>query len=102
MSNNTVENSFQCLPHKKQKIERNRPKELKNKPNEEIEDSKLEYSAGLFQQLFDKSPPILPEAAADKIFQGIKEGEFYILTHKDPILKEKIIERFDEILKAFD
>ncbi len=84
------------------RINRNRPTELKNKPNEEIEDSKVEYSAGLFQELFDKSPPILPETVADKIFQGIKEGKFYILTHKDDILKEKVKERFDEILKAFD
>ncbi|MFX1314649.1 MAG: SDR family NAD(P)-dependent oxidoreductase [Promethearchaeota archaeon] len=84
------------------RMNRNRPKEFTNKPNEEIEDSKIEYSAGLFQQLFDKSPPILPETAADKIFQGIKEDKFYILTHKDQVLKEKIIERFDEILKAFD
>jgi len=84
------------------RINRNRPKELKNEPNKEIEDSKLDYSGGLFQQLIDKSPPILPETAADKIFQGIKEDKFYILTHKDLVLKEKIIERFDEILKAFD
>ncbi len=84
------------------RINRNRPTELKNEPNEEIEDSKLEYSAGLFQELFDKSPPILPETAADKIFQGIKEDKFYILTHKDDVLKERVKERFDEILKAFD
>ncbi len=84
------------------RINRNRPTELKNKPNEEMEDSKVEYSAGLFQELFDKSPPILPETATDKIFQGIKEGKFYILTHKDLVLKERIIARFDEILKAFD
>jgi len=81
---------------------RNRPTELKNKPNDEIEDSKLNDSAGLFQELFDKSPPILPETAADKIFQGIKENKFYILTHKDLVLKERINMRFDEILKAFD
>ncbi|MFX1320462.1 MAG: SDR family NAD(P)-dependent oxidoreductase [Promethearchaeota archaeon] len=84
------------------RINRNRPTELKNKPNDEIEDSKLNDSAELFQELFDKSPPILPETAADKIFQGIKENEFYILTHKDLVLKERINTRFDEILKAFD
>lgn len=84
------------------RINRNRPTELKNEPNEEIEDYKLDDSAGLFQELFDKSPPILPETAADKIFQGIKEDKFYILTHKDDVLKEKVKERFDEILKAFD
>lgn len=84
------------------RINRNRPTELKNKPNDEIEDSKLDDSAGLFQQLFDKSPPILPKTAADIIFQGIKENKFYILTHKDLVLKERIIARFDEILKAFD
>jgi NAD(P)-dependent dehydrogenase (short-subunit alcohol dehydrogenase family) len=84
------------------RINRNRPTELKNKANDEIEDSKLNDSAGLFQELFDKSPPILPETAANIIFQGIKENEFYILTHKDLILKERIIARFDEILKAFD
>ncbi len=84
------------------RINRNRPTEFQNEPNKEIEDSKVEYSAGLFQELFDKSPPILPETVADKIFQGIKEGKFYILTHKDDILKEKVKERFDEILKAFD
>jgi NAD(P)-dependent dehydrogenase (short-subunit alcohol dehydrogenase family) len=84
------------------RINRNRPTEFKNEPIEEIEDFKVDYSAGLFQELFDKSPPILPETAANKIFQGIQEGKFYILTHKDLVLKEKIIERFDEILKAFD
>lgn len=84
------------------RINRNRPTELKNEPNEEIEDSKIDYSDGLFQKLFDKSPPIPPETAADIIFQGIKENKFYILTHKDLVLKEKIIERFDEIIKAFD
>jgi len=84
------------------RINRNRPEEFQNEPNEEIEDYKLEDSTGLFQELFDKSPPILPETAADKIFQGIKEDKFYILTHKDDVLKEKVKERFDEILKAFD
>ncbi|MFX1409953.1 MAG: SDR family NAD(P)-dependent oxidoreductase [Promethearchaeota archaeon] len=84
------------------RINRNRPIELKNEPYEEIEDSKLDDSAGLFQQLFDKSPPILSETAADKIFQGIKEDRFYILTHKDEVLKERIVERFEEILRAFD
>lgn len=84
------------------RINRNRPEEFQNEPNEEIEDYKLEDSTGLFQELFDKSPPILPETAANKIFQGIKEDKFYILTHKDDVLKEKVKERFDEILKAFD
>ena len=84
------------------RINRNRPEEFQNEPNKEIEDYKLDDSTGLFQELFDKSPPILPEAAADKIFQGIKEDKFYILTHKDDVLKEKVKERFDEILKAFD
>ena len=54
------------------------------------------------EEALKMSPPISPEKAADIIVQGIKNDTFYILTHKDELLKGLVKERFDGILTAFD
>lgn len=79
-----------------------RPEELQNTPAEEIEDSRNEDIYADLEAGFDDSPPISAEQSAKIILQGIKDEKFYILTHKDQLLKESVKKRFDTILKAFD
>jgi NAD(P)-dependent dehydrogenase (short-subunit alcohol dehydrogenase family) len=54
------------------------------------------------QEFLEQSPGIMPDEVADIVFQGIKDEKLHILTHKQPVLKEMLKERFDTILKAFD
>jgi NADP-dependent 3-hydroxy acid dehydrogenase YdfG len=54
------------------------------------------------QEFLEQSPGINPDEVADIVFQGIKDEKRYILTHKQPVLKEMLKERYDTILKAFD
>ncbi|MBY8990845.1 MAG: SDR family NAD(P)-dependent oxidoreductase [Candidatus Lokiarchaeota archaeon] len=54
------------------------------------------------QEFLEQSPGKTPEEVADIVFQGIKDEKLYILTHKQPILKDMLKERYDAILKAFD
>ena len=79
-----------------------RPEELQNAPAEEIEDSRNEDVYANVEANLDDSPPISAEQSAKIIIQGIKDEKFYILTHKDQLLKGLVTERFDDILKAFD
>jgi len=79
-----------------------RPVELQNAPAEEIEDSRNEDIYANVDANLDDSPPISAEQSAKIIIQGIKDEKFYILTHKDQLLKGLVTERFDDILKAFD
>ena len=61
-----------------------------------------EESMKNLQEILEQSPGIMPDEVADIVFQGIREEKLYILTHKQPVFKEIIKERFDTILKAFD
>jgi len=79
-----------------------RPIKLQNAPTEEIEDSRNEDLYANVDADLDESPPISAEQSAIIIMQGIKDEKFYILTHKDQLLKKLVKERFDNILKAFD
>ena len=79
-----------------------RPIKLQNAPTEEIEDSRNEDLYANVDADLDDSPPISAEQSAIIIMQGIKDEKFYILTHKDQLLKGLVKERFDNILKAFD
>ena len=79
-----------------------RPIKLQNAPTEEIEDSRNEDLYANVDADLDDSPPISAEESAKIIMQGIKDEKFYILTHKDQLLKGLVKERFDNILKAFD
>lgn len=54
------------------------------------------------QEFLEKSPGIMPDEVAAIVFQGISDERLHILTHKQPVLKELLKERFDTILKAFD
>ncbi len=54
------------------------------------------------REFLEQSPGILPKDVADIVFQAIKYEKLHVLTHKQPILKEGLKERFDVILKAFD
>jgi len=64
----------------------------------EIDEERMEQ----LQEFLEQSPGLMPNEVADIVFQGIKDEKLHILTHKQPILKESIKERFDTILKAFD
>ncbi len=79
-----------------------RPMKLQNAPTEEIEDSRNEDLYANVDADLDDSPPISAEESAKIIMQGIKDEKFYILTHKDQLLKGLVKERFDNILNAFD
>ena len=61
-----------------------------------------EDRAEFFTQFIEESPMMTSEKVADIVFQAIRNKNFYIFTHKEPILKEMIKERFDAILKAFE
>jgi len=80
-----------------------RPEELRNSPEEIIEDKKIENSISMLKQALEgKRLPMLPSKCADIVFNAIINEEFYILTHNDPVLKNRIRERFNGILKAYD
>jgi NAD(P)-dependent dehydrogenase (short-subunit alcohol dehydrogenase family) len=75
------------------------PEERKSKFfQSEIDEERMER----LQEFLEQSPGIMPDKAADIIFEGIKEERVHILTHKQPVLKDALKERFDTILKAFD
>jgi len=64
----------------------------------EIDEQRMEQ----LQEFLEQSPGIMPDEVADIVFQGIRDERLHILTHKQPILKDAMKERFDTILKAFD
>jgi NAD(P)-dependent dehydrogenase (short-subunit alcohol dehydrogenase family) len=83
-----------------------RPEKFQNSPSEQIEDTRGEdYIARMVEnaQTALEQTRIMPaEEAADIIFRGIQEEKFYILTHKDELMKRFVTERFDEILNEFE
>jgi len=90
-----------------------RPKEFQNPPTTQVEDRGQKYLANMaakfgysnesgFEQVIQETKLMASEEAADIIFQGIREGKFYIFTHKDSIMKGLVRMRFDEILKELD
>jgi NAD(P)-dependent dehydrogenase (short-subunit alcohol dehydrogenase family) len=80
-----------------------RPKEFENSSEEEVENTRGEDYLAQFgfkpEEILKITKIMAPEEAADIIFQGIKEEKFYILTHKDDLMKRLVNERFNEILK---
>jgi len=54
------------------------------------------------QEFVEKSPGISPQEVADIVFQAIKDEKLYIFTHKQSVLKDRVKERYDAILNAFD
>lgn len=71
-------------------------------PSQYMVDPKLEELKQLLKQFLEASPPQSPDEVAEVTFQAIEEDKFYIFTHKQPIIKELIKERFENILKEFD
>ena len=56
----------------------------------------------LLDEFMEKSPPLIPEQVAEMVFQAIRDEKFYIFTHKQPIMRDRVKERLDGILSAFD
>lgn len=83
-----------------------RPEKYQNHPSEQIEDTRgqdyLVKVVGSFDEGSKQTSIMPPGEAADIIFQGIKEEKFYILTHKDTLMKRLVKERFDEILRELE
>ena len=65
-------------------------------------DARSEERAEEIKTFMEESPIIQPDEVADIVFQAIKKEKLYIFTHKDKFLKERIKERFDAILQAFE
>ncbi|MFX1325394.1 MAG: SDR family NAD(P)-dependent oxidoreductase [Promethearchaeota archaeon] len=75
------------------------PDERKNEfLREDMDEERMEA----LQDFLEQSPGITPNEVAEIVFRGIKEQKLHILTHKQPILKDALKERFDTILRAFD
>ena len=55
-----------------------------------------------YRKIISEAPMISSSDVAETVFQAIRNEEFYILTHKQPILKNLIKERMDAILAAFN
>ncbi|MHA2009198.1 MAG: SDR family NAD(P)-dependent oxidoreductase [Candidatus Hodarchaeales archaeon] len=83
-----------------------RPEDFQNPPDKQVEsDRGAKYIAKYvpsFEEGLELTSLMPPEEAANIIFQGIQEEKFYILTHKDELMKRLTKERFDEILKELD
>jgi len=54
------------------------------------------------QDFLKASPGLMPDKVADIVFEAIEEEKLHIFTHKQPIVKQGVKERFDTILQAFD
>jgi len=83
-----------------------RPEEFQNPPSKQVESTRTaDYFAKFgytLEKAFKETSLMSSEESAEIIFQGIKEEKFYILTHKDSIMKRLVKERFDEILKELE
>jgi len=83
-----------------------RPKEFLNPSGDAVESTRGEdYLAQYATNIDDvlKQTSLMPSnEAADIIFQGIKDEKLYIFTHKDPLMKRLVKERFDEIFDELD
>ncbi|MFW9875994.1 MAG: SDR family NAD(P)-dependent oxidoreductase [Candidatus Thorarchaeota archaeon] len=113
MQNSKVKVSVVCPGFVNTRIlfgDTHRPERYQNLSSEEREDTRGEdYVAKLGAKLgvniengLDQTKIISPDEAADRIFQAIEQDKFYILTHKDNVLRRLVKERFDEILNEFD
>jgi NAD(P)-dependent dehydrogenase (short-subunit alcohol dehydrogenase family) len=69
-----------------------------NKIFEDLDEERRE----LLNEFMEKSPPLIPEQVADIVFQAIRDENFYIFTHKQPIIRDRVKERLDGILNAFE
>ena len=78
------------------RVSEDRRKELLNP------EGRTEERSEEIQKLMEESPIMTPDEVADIVFQGIKQEQLYIFTHKDSYWKERVKERFDAILSAFD
>jgi NAD(P)-dependent dehydrogenase (short-subunit alcohol dehydrogenase family) len=65
-------------------------------------EGRSEERAEEIQKLMEESPIMTPDEVADIVFQGIRQEQLHIFTHKDSYWRERIKERFDAILSAFD
>ncbi len=87
-----------------------RQKEYKNSAKNKIIDSKVEDLFNAYAKSIEKSeipslevsPTLSPQKVAEIVFQAIKDDKFYILTHKDQLLKSLVKQRLDGIMKEFD
>ncbi|KKK82352.1 hypothetical protein LCGC14_2804250 [marine sediment metagenome] len=61
-----------------------------------------EGSLERIQEFLKASPGLMPNEVANIVFQAIEDEKLHIFTHKQPIIKQGVKERFDNILKAFD
>ncbi|MFX1401484.1 MAG: SDR family NAD(P)-dependent oxidoreductase [Promethearchaeota archaeon] len=82
--------------------ELNRPKEYEDKHLEPIDIHDRDREVEMYRKVISEAPMISPADVAETVFQAIRNEEFYILTHKQDILKNLIKERMDAILAAFD
>ncbi len=82
----------------------NRPEELINAPEEELEDTKLDASLDTFRNNLEEGGqnPLSAEECVNIAFNGIRNDEFYILTHNNKSFKDNLKDRRDGILKSFD
>ncbi len=78
------------------RVSEDRRKELLN-PEGRTEEREEEI-----QKLMEESPIMTPDEVADIVFQGILQEQLYIFTHKDSYWRDRVKERFDAILSAFD
>ncbi len=70
-------------------------------PSQFMDDFASEQKRELLSQFLEASPAQSPDEVAEITFQAIQEDKFYIFTHKQPVIKDIIKERFDNILKEF-
>ncbi|MFX0010779.1 MAG: SDR family NAD(P)-dependent oxidoreductase [Candidatus Hermodarchaeota archaeon] len=68
----------------------------------EIDENIVKKRKELLNQFFEGSPPINPEEVATIVFKAIRDEKFYIFTHTQPIMRKKVEDRFNAILKAFN
>ncbi|MFW9825886.1 MAG: SDR family NAD(P)-dependent oxidoreductase [Candidatus Thorarchaeota archaeon] len=83
-----------------------RPKEFENAVGEQVESGRGESYMTKFglsiDEIFKETKLMSPEEAVDIIFEDIKKEKFYILTHKDDIMKRLVNERFNGIIQEFE
>lgn len=76
---------------------RNRPTELQNPPEEQPEITpEIAERMEMMRQVFKEGMP--PKEVADRVFNAIREEQFYVLTHPD--LKERVQKRMENIING--
>ena len=79
-----------------------RPEEFKEGSDKPTTDIDVSKGVDQYRESLQESPPINTQEAADIIFQGIQNNDFYILTHKQSIMKDLVKQRMESIIEAFD